>query len=172
MLNWLESYHHDGKQSVVIDGVKSNTRDLRRGVSLGSVLGLMPYALYTSPLGEITKRHRMGYHLYADDASFILLSNPYPVSNKPPYAYIEACLSKIVSWMVQNKLKLNRDKTEFLELNAQHRPQPIVDYIKVNTDRVEPPFSARNIGVIFDQKISLEKHVAYTSNHRFIICVI
>ena len=172
MLNWLESYHHDGKQSVVIDGVKSNTKDLRHGVPLGSVLGPMPYALYTSPLGDITKRHRMGYHLYADDVSFILLSNPYPVNNKPPYAYIEACLSKIGSWMVQNKLKLNRDKTEFLELNAQHRLQPMVDYIKVNTNRVEPPFSARNIGVIFDQKISLEKHVAYTSNHRFIIYVI
>ena len=94
------------------------------------------------------------------------------MNNKPPYAYIEACLSKIGSWMVQNKLKLNRDKTEFLELNAQHRPQPMVDYIKVNTNRVEPPFSARNIGVIFDQKISLENHVAYTSNHRFIIYVI
>ena len=69
--------------------------------------------------------------------------------------------------MEQNKLKLNGDKTEFLELNAQHRPQPMVDYIKLNTDRVELPFSARNIGVISDQKIPLEKHVAYKCKSLF-----
>ena len=70
--------------------------------------------------------------------------------------------------MVQNKLKLNQNKTEFLVLNAQHRPQPMIDYIKVNTDRVEPSFfSARNIGAIFDQTISLEKHVAYICKSSF-----
>ena len=96
--------------------------------------------------------------------SFILLSNPYPYAS---LACIKACLGKIDSWMVQNKLKLNQDKTEFLVLNTQQRPQPVIDYIKVKTDRVEPSFSARNIGAIFDQKISLEKHVAYICKSSF-----
>ena len=69
--------------------------------------------------------------------------------------------------MVQNKFKLNRDKTEFLVLNAQHRPRPMIDYIKLNSDRIEPSFSARNVGAIFDQNISLEKHVAYICKSSF-----
>ena len=167
MLNWLDSYHHDRKQYVVIDGVKSNTKDLQRGVPLGSVLGPMLYVLYTSPLADIIKRHGMGHHLYADDTQLYFAFKPIPSEQQASLACIKACLGKIDSWMVQNKLKLNQDKTEFLVLNTQQRPQPVIDYIKVKTDRVEPSFSARNIGAIFDQKISLEKHVAYIYKSSF-----
>ena len=38
---------------------------------------------------------------------------------------------------------------------------------KVNTDRVEPSFSARNISAIFDQKISLGRHAAYMCKSSF-----
>ena len=167
MLNWLDSYHHDRKQYVVTDAVKSNTKDLQRGVPLGSVLGPMLYVLYTSPLADIINRHKMGHHLYADDTQLYFAFKPIPSEQQASLACIKACLGKIDSWMVQNKLKLNQDKTEFLVLNAQQRPQPVSDYIKVKTDRVEPSFSARNIGAIFDQKISLEKHVAYICKSSF-----
>ena len=38
---------------------------------------------------------------------------------------------------------------------------------KVNTDRVEPSFSARNISAIFDQKIFLGRHAAYMCKSSF-----
>ena len=39
-------------------------------------------------------------------------------------ARIEACVSHVDSWLVRNKLKVNRGKTELLILNASHRPRP------------------------------------------------
>lgn len=34
-------------------------------VPQGSVLGSMPYLLYTSPLGDIVRAHGLAYHFYA-----------------------------------------------------------------------------------------------------------
>ena len=75
--------------------------------------------------------------------------------------------------MVQNKLKLNQNKTEFLVLNAQHRPQPMIDYIKVNTDRVEPSFFLHEILVLSLIRTSPWRSTSHTyANHRFIMYVI
>ena len=64
--------------------------------------------------------------------------------------------------MVCDKLKLNRGKTELLIVSAQHRPLPLIDCVDVSGEQIKPSPSARNIGVIFDEHMSLEKHVTST----------
>ena len=64
--------------------------------------------------------------------------------------------------MVCNKLKLNREETELLILRARHRPPPLIEYVDVSGERIVPSPSARNIGVIFDEHMSLDKHVIST----------
>ena len=61
--------------------------------------------------------------------------------------------------MVRNKLKLNRGKTA---LSARHRPPPLIEYVDVSGERIKPSLSARNIGVIFDEHMSLDEHVTNT----------
>ena len=61
--------------------------------------------------------------------------------------------------MARNKLKLNRDKTELLVISSKHRPCPSLDSILAGDYRVRPSNTARNIGVVFDQTLSLEEHV-------------
>ena len=58
-----------------------------------------------------------------------------------------------------NVMKLNGEKTELLVLSAQHRPRPAINYLQISNECVQPFTSARNIGVIFDQLMSLEQHV-------------
>ena len=91
------------------------------------------------------------------------------VNEKPTHAEqpgsiakIEACVSEIDSWMVCNELKLNRGKTELLILSTRHRPPPLIAYVDVSGEHIEPCPSARNIGVIFDEHMSLEKHATST----------
>ena len=99
---------------------------------------------------------------------FMCISLSPPLLNKPaPKQKIEACVSEIDSWMTCNKLKLNREKRELLILNARHRPPPLRECINVSGVRIEPSPSARNIGVIFDEHMSLDKHVTRTCKAPF-----
>lgn len=160
VLKWFESYLRDRTQFVVIDGVKSDVKELQCGVPQGSVLGPMLYLLYTAPLGDIIKRHGLSYHLYADDTQLYFAFKPTPTEQQASIERIEACVCEIDSWMVSNKLKLNREKTELLVLSARHRPRPLIESVQVANEQILPSVSARNIGVIFDQDMFLEQHVA------------
>ena len=113
----------------------------------------------SSPIGNIIRRHGLNYHLYADDTQLYLSFKSTPAEQAGSISRIEVCVSEIDSWMVSNKLKLNRGKTELLVLSARHRPPPSIEYIDVSGERIKPTSSARNIGVIFDEHMSLDKHV-------------
>ena len=64
---WFESYLTSRTQFVRVHYCWSTPRSLERGVPQGSVLGPLLYLLYTSPIADIIKFHKLEYHLYADD---------------------------------------------------------------------------------------------------------
>ena len=72
---------------------------------------------------------------------------------------VEVCLREQNHWVLLNNLTLNNDKTELLFLHTKHRPKPPLDSITVGDAYVEPTSSARNIGAVFDDTMSFEKHV-------------
>ena len=59
-----------------------------------------------------------------------------------------------------NKLKLNGNKTELLVLNVRHRPTPTLNSVYAGTDHITASTSARNIGVWFDNLVSMNKQIA------------
>ena len=72
---------------------------------------------------------------------------------------IEACVSDINEWMMDNKLKLNNDKTELLILHPQHRPSPSLDSVHAHTELIKASESVRNNGLWFDKTLLMKKHV-------------
>ena len=58
-LDWFTSYLTDRSQFVQIDVSESDKHSLSCGVPQGSVLGPILYLLYTSPLGDILRRHNV-----------------------------------------------------------------------------------------------------------------
>ena len=122
----------------MIYGTKSEMKELRYGVPQGSVLWPILFLLYTSPIWDIIKRHGLNYHLYVDDTQLYLSFKPHCAEQRGSIAKIEACVSEIDSWMVCNKLKLNRGKTALLTLSAQHCPPLLIDYVDVSGEQIEP----------------------------------
>ena len=67
VLSWFRSYLTGGLQIVVVRGFRSAPLLVEYGVPQDSVLGLILFVLYMTPLNDIFSRHSVGDHAFADD---------------------------------------------------------------------------------------------------------
>ncbi|KAK5920741.1 hypothetical protein CgunFtcFv8_024517 [Champsocephalus gunnari] len=103
--------------------------------------------------------HGFSYHCYADDTQLILF---FPCSQTQVVARISACRADISQWMSAHQLKLNLDKTELLFLPGKDCPTLDLT-INIGTSIVSPTQTARNLGVILDNKRSFTASIAATT---------
>ena len=63
--------------------------------------------------------------------------------------------------MLGNKLKINDSKTEFLILGTRQQLQKVhIQGLQVGSEQVVPVRLVRNLGVVVDENMSMDKHVA------------
>ena len=69
---WITTYLTDKTQKVKVGSSESSPVTLECGVPQGSVLEFILFILYTTPLGQICRKHRIHYHLYTDDSELYM----------------------------------------------------------------------------------------------------
>ena len=159
-LEWFRSYLSDRTQFVNVNGSTSERHVLQFGVPQGSVLGPLLYSLYTSPLSDIANKHGLSFHFYADDTQLYITFETSSLNEMElSKSKLEACVQEIDTWMLLNKLKLNREKTELLLISSLHRTRPPLLHLDVCDERVLTSPKAGNIGVIFDEYLSMVPQV-------------
>ena len=67
VLSWIASFIRERTQTVVFGGERSATSRVSSGIPQRSVLGPVLFLLYTADVLQITRRHGLGSHSYADD---------------------------------------------------------------------------------------------------------
>ena len=157
-LEWFKSYLLSREQCVQIGSSFSEAAPLRFGVPQGSVLGPVLFTLYTSPLSNIFKVFDFLYHFYADDSQLYKgsLFNDLNLTIRKN----EMCIEDTKIWMDSNKLKLNNDKTEFSVLKNKHQIKEHIDCVmKIDDIEIHSSDSLRNLGIVFDENLSLCNHV-------------
>ena len=102
-LGWFKSYLSDRFKFVLVNEESSSHTRVSHGVPQGSVLGPLLFNLYMLPLGNIIR------HCYANDTHLYLSMKPDKTNQ---LVRLQACLKVIETWMTQNFLILNSDKTD------------------------------------------------------------
>ena len=101
-------------------------------------------------------------HGYADDHQLYVSFRPnHSGDQDSALSSLQDCIAEIRSWMLVNKLKINDSKTEFIILGSKHQLHKVnIPGVKVGDENIQPVTSVRNLGVIFDQHLAMDKHIS------------
>ena len=160
-LLWFKSYLENRRQYVVINNSQSNERKLVCGVPQGSILGPLLFNIYTLPLGELIRQYGLSFHLYADDNQDYLAFKPIQDDVELSISNVNSCLHMVDIWMVQNKLKANGDKTEFMVIGRSSKIKKVnIPNVVVSGHAITPSSLIRNLGVYQDAQLTMKSHIA------------
>ena len=128
----------------------------------GSVLGPKYYVMYTKPVCAICRKYGLDNHFYADDSQLYVSLKPKDSDSKSEaLSRIESCLNDTISWMNENILKLNADKTEVMLFSSKQNQRHVESIsIMVGESEICPAVSVRNLGAYFTPHMDMEKHVS------------
>ena len=153
-LQWIQSYLAGRTFKVCVNRVSSTECLLEIGVPQGSILGPLLFILYTKDLELLVKKYGFSIHLYADDTQVYFSFDVH--SDNPDMSKVKACFQEIKNWMTTNYLKLNEDKTEFLDIGPYISP---IKELDLGDTSVIPTEKAKNLGFVFDHRMCLSSQV-------------
>ncbi|KAF7641282.1 hypothetical protein LDENG_00286420, partial [Lucifuga dentata] len=108
--------------------------------------------IYLLPLGHILRHYGIQFHCYADDIQFYISTKPN--TSLPPSA-LTCCLKDIKSWMSDNFLKLNGNKSEVLLIGSKSSLSKAPPFtISIDNCPVHISSQVKSLGVIFDSTLS------------------
>ena len=177
VLDWLRSYLSDRTQYVAIGEERSQPSSLNVGVPQGSVMGPILFLLYILPLQRITDSFPgISRHSYADDIQlYCRLSSNNPEECMSSVAEMNTCIDRVRTWLLKNKLMINDAKTEVQMFGNKRAMASLKDLqvnITVGESSIAPSTSCRNLGIILDPQLKMDKQVtaatkaAYYHLHR------
>ena len=149
---WFKSYLSDRKQYVSIDGFNSKEAIIEHGVPQGSVLGPLLFLLYINDLHTSIK-NSCTYH-FADDTNLLGIGK----SIKKIQKLLNKDLKQLMSWLLANKISLNKTKTELIVFRKPRSP-PVRDIkVKLNGHVIVPCSTIKYLGLLLDETLSGNAH--------------
>ncbi|XP_071806978.1 uncharacterized protein [Asterias amurensis] len=164
-LEWFKSYFSGRTTQVLIDNTYSASHDMLYGLPQGSIVGPKSFTIYTIPIGRIIKGNNPLYHIYADDIQIYTSFTPSDSSSiQSALQALTKCIVELKSWMTENMLKLNNNKTEFFVAASPHfnRLMPSVQ-LHIGDEIITPTKTVRNLGIVFDNLMSMSSQITSLS---------
>ncbi|XP_057186374.1 uncharacterized protein LOC130552200 isoform X2 [Triplophysa rosa] len=113
------------------------------------------------PLGQIMKRYQIAYHSYADDTQIYLALSP---NDYRPIDSLCQCIDEINSWMCQNFLQLNKNKTEVIVFGNKDETNKVNTYLDLRGLKTQN--RVKNL-VILESDLNFRHHVKAISKSAY-----
>jgi len=155
--HWLENYFKDRTQTVK-GGIAVERVDF--GVVQGSTLGPILFNVFTNDLTcHLSNRCKLVF--YADDAMLLHNAPPTEEGLANLKSHVESDLVTLSTWFKSNGLKANPDKTVMTVVGTATSVKKSSD-LKINFNGVElkPAETVQFLGVLIDQKLTMEKQTS------------
>ena len=159
VLEWFKSYLACRTQSVLV-GHESSQSVLKYGVPQGSVLGPVLFTIYMKPLSTVISQSGHLYHFFADDTQ---LHNSSVPSEFPTLALdLTDTVEDVANWMTKNKLKMNEQKTELINIGTKAKISQIsTNSVTISGCKISFSPCVKNLGVYFDETLSMDAHIQH-----------
>ena len=157
-LTWTLSYLRERYIITKFNNVASHPAIISTGVPQGSILGPVLYNIYSYDLMDAIRNQTDITVQYADDTQFIVTCKT--TDQEQALTNICSILRKVNIWASSNNLILNASKTQILRIQSRNVvQQTIVPPLEIRDYFVD---HARNLGVIFDSRLSWNHHIDAT----------
>jgi len=165
--SWIQSYLCGRTQSVCIGRRSSALTSCSVRVPQGSVLGLLLFSIYTSPIYTIAQTHHIERQQYADDTQLYVAMSPTSYSND--VNSLQQCLASLHVWFCENRMALNPSKSVATIFGMSQRVKSIPGSIPVNVASTVIPLSDRVkiLGATLDSKLTMDNHTESVSKSCF-----
>ena len=126
-------------------------------------MGPVLFALYSSPIHDIIRKHELKSMIYADDIQIYVFFKPS--EREKVTSQINAGIKDIHAWATGNKMSLNASKTEFgrqIEISVVQIRAEIFSFrvaIIVGDKNVASKAEVRNPGVMMDEHLTMSTHI-------------
>lgn len=170
-LQWCRSYLSKRKQIVCIpchgDIIKSDPKQIQVGIPQGSIIGPLFFILYINDLCHVnTGGTNCTITSYADDTNLLVTADTFPELTLQADKIVRLC----EVWFANNKLTLNREKTNCIFFKTSHSKIVTPDSITVNNMTISLAKDTRFLGVQVDETLSWERHVEQLSSRLSSVC--
>ena len=88
---------------------------------------------------------------------------PLTKNPEPSLTRLTAAIADVRTWMINNKLKINDDKTEFFILSSSRATTNENLPLHIGSSVIHPVSSAKNLGFIFDNNLKMNKQISAVS---------
>ena len=150
---WFESYLSNRSQTVVINGVCSESCEVTCGVPQGSILGPLLFLVY---MNDMPCSVNISLFQYADDSALLVSGRDVNEIAQ----ILSKNLSECYNWLVDNKLSMHPGKTELILFGSKNRLKKVNNF-EINFQGFVTKTSKRvkYLGLNLDQFLSGENTV-------------
>lgn len=146
----IKSYLSQRKQYVCVYGEKSDCITPTSSVPQGSILSPLLFALFINDLPPLIKSMIL---LFADDVKIFR-----KIKSHEDVRILQADIDTIHNWCRENLLEMNTNKCNSMTFTRKPANTTYQYIYKINSISLKTVSSCKDLGVIFDSKLTFELH--------------